>query len=286
MLLLLQWDGMNYATKTFDFLKEFEGAEVWIFSKQEVDVLPETFEKVTVKKFPMPIWEKSLQNFLLTTLFFQLMENPNQYERYVIVSAHPYFEGTAFRLNQKGIPTSVIAYELSKPKKKQTKGITKNVRRKITYKGITKRDAEKMIDYIKKHFIPGNVYSVREFERVPGISTRKYNTELFGVRTSRPFMEMLVRNNCLEYTDNGKVRFIEPPTVNMILSIRQQRNTSRPISYRTSSNSTAPAKSSASTPQIESPNTLLDESDALSELDKTLEELNIEDFELEIEEEE
>lgn len=277
----MQWDGMNYATKTFDFLNEFAGSEVWIFSKQEVDVLPEVFEKVTVKKFPMPIWEKSLQNFLLSTFLLHLMEHPNQFDHYVIVSAHPYFEGTALRLSQKGIPTSVIAYELSKTKTKKRTSPRKETQRKITYKGITKRDAEKMIEFIKSHFIPGNTYHPREFERIPGISTRKYNTELFGVRTSRPFMEMLVRNNCIEYTKDRKVRFIEPPTINMILSIQPEKRTARKTD---GSFTSKPLSETTSTKkQISS---ISPETDTLDELDKTLEALDFdEDFEIEIEEE-
>lgn len=233
-LIVIQWDGLNRATSDFEFLDNFEGATVWIFSKKPLESLPEKFQNFNVELFPMPEYEKSLQNFLLsTTLFSLFVDEPGRFEKVVFVSAHQYFEGIAYVLSQRGISAEAVVYLL--PEKSSRGSRARVSRRRFSRRSgrgrrfsgrrrsITVRDAEKIREAMLRNFRPGQIYSVKDFSNLVSRVTRKRFADLFGVSSIGPFIRMLKDNSCVEEVNEKDFKYIEAPTLRMILNSPKYR---------------------------------------------------------------
>ncbi len=243
-LLVIQWDGLNRATSEFEFLDNFKGANVWIFSKQPLESIPEKFQDFNVKLFPMPEEERSLQNFLLsTTLFTLFVDNPGIFEKVVFVSAHPYFEGIAYVFSQRGIASEAIVYNL--PDKRDGRKRQRMSRRRFGRgrgKGsrrsrgrIRYPEAERIVDLMERTFKDGEIYSIKDLASIVNRATKKRYIELFGVSSIGPFIRMLIDNNCIEEVGEKNFRFIEVPTLRMVLDTPKYRRRKRSAEQETAS---------------------------------------------------
>ncbi len=236
-LLVIQWDGLNRATTEFEFLDNFQGAHVWIFSKQPLESIPEKFQNVNVKLFPMPEEERSLQNFLLsTTLFTLFVDQPGDFEKVVFVSAHPYFEGIAYVLSQRGISSEAIVYILPDKREGRKRRYTMSSRRfgrNSRQRGNRRRgrirypEAERIVELMERTFKEGEIYSIKDLASIVNRATKKRYIELFGVSSIGPFIRMLVENNCVEEIGERDFKFIDVPTIRMVLDTPKYRRRRR-----------------------------------------------------------
>ena len=269
-LIVIQWDGLNRATSEFEFLDNFEGATVWIFSKKPLESLPEKFQNFNVELFPMPEYEKSLQNFLLsTTLFSLFIDDPGRFEKVVFVSAHQYFEGIAYVLSQRGVSAEAVVYLLPE---KSSRGSSRarvsrrrfsrrisNRRTRGRRRSITVRDAEKIREAMIRNFRPGQIYSVKDFSNLVSRVTRKRFADLFGVSSIGPFIRMLKDNSCVEEVSEKDLKYIEAPTLRMILNSPKYRRRFLTNSQETSENSNETTGENNSTNQESNELNVMDE---------------------------
>ncbi len=223
-LLVLQWSFLERASKGFSFLQNYpkEHTTIWVFSNQRLESLPEIFSDYEVEMYQRPNYEPNLPSFIIITMLLAFMEGKlKEFEKIVFVSTRDYYRGLAYLLANRGIATETLVYPVAIPRKVPQPRPTKP--RYVNKRIQLRRDAEKIVRHMKEKFTPGEVYLKSRFGILIKHATGKTNYEVFGSKTAKPFIQMLINNNCIEMIDSQHYRYIAAPTVEMVMSVAQRR---------------------------------------------------------------
>jgi hypothetical protein len=82
----------------------------------------------------------------------------------------------------------------------------------------TPEDLQKIIDFFNKNYTPDKVYPKSYFGLLVKQATKRNAPEVLGTKNAKPFIQVLVRNGCIEQVDEQSFRVLKPAEVSMFTS--------------------------------------------------------------------
>lgn len=82
----------------------------------------------------------------------------------------------------------------------------------------TPEDLQKIVDFFNKNYTPENVYPKSYFGLLIKQATKRNAPEVLGTKNAKPFIQVLVRNGCVEQVDDQTFRVLKPADVSMFTS--------------------------------------------------------------------
>jgi hypothetical protein len=108
----------------------------------------------------------------------------------------------------------------------------------------TPEDLQKIIDFFNKNYTPENIYPKSYFGLLVKQATKRNAPEVLGTKNAKPFIQVLVRNGCIEQVDEQSFRVLKPAQVSMFTSSNGRSNSKRKPYHRQSNRRNHPSNPS------------------------------------------
>ena len=102
-LIVFDWDSFSHE-QNYQFLEQYENPVLWFVTRGKWDPRWDVLKsKYSVKHLEVPAYERSLSNFLMCSLIYEVASNRSIYKKVVIAAGHSFLKGTVSFLLEKKI---------------------------------------------------------------------------------------------------------------------------------------------------------------------------------------